>query len=145
MVAIGLARAMPAGEAPSCLRCSSHGRREAREKRLAFGPNRITPSAPRAIPPLPNAKTPTIWWRDASFPSVNRGPTAYLDFGRDWRTDFTAVVSGSAGEALAARGVPGFLLARGPRVRLRGWIEQNNGPSLRITDPGQLELLDDGG
>lgn len=144
MVAIGLARALPAGEAPSCLAALLSREREAREKRLGLWAEPYY--AIRA------ARDPALAEREDAYDLVEgrvlsvgeRGPTAYLDFGRDWRTDFTAVVSGPAGEALAVRGVPVSSL-EGRRVRLRGWIEQNNGPSLRITDPGQLELLDDGG
>lgn len=144
MVAIGLARAMPAGEAPSCLAALFSREREAREKRLGLWAEPYY--AIRA------ARDPSLAEREDAYDLVEgrilsvgeRGPTAYLDFGRDWRTDFTAVVSGPAGEALAARGIPVSSL-EGRRVRVRGWIEQNNGPSLRITDPGQLELLDDGG
>lgn len=144
MVAIGLARAMPAGESPSCLAALLSREREAREKRLGLWAEPYY--AIRA------ARDPALAEREDAYDLVEgrilsvgeRGPTAYLDFGRDWRTDFTAVVSGPAGEALAARGIPASSL-EGRRVRLRGWIEQNNGPSLRITDPGQLELLDDGG
>ncbi|MCX5477590.1 thermonuclease family protein [Kaistia geumhonensis] len=144
MVAIGLARAMPAGEAPSCLAALFSREREAREKRLGLWAEPYY--AIRA------ARDPALAEREDAYDLVEgrilsvgeRGPTAYLDFGRDWRTDFTAVVSGPAGEALAARGVPVSSL-EGRRVRLRGWIEQKDGPSLRITDPGQLELLDDGG
>lgn len=144
MVTIGLARAKPGGEAPSCLAALFSREREAREKRLGLWAEPYY--AIRA------ARDPALAEREDAYDLVEgrilsvgeRGPTAYLDFGRDWRTDFTAVVSGPAGEALAARGVPVSSL-EGRRVRLRGWIEQNNGPSLRITDPGQLELLDDGG
>lgn len=144
MVAVGLARAMPAGEAPSCLAALFSREREARENRLGLWAEPYY--AIRA------ARDPALAEREDAYDLVEgrvlsvgeRGPTAYLDFGRDWRTDFTAVVSGPAGEALAARGIPVSSL-EGRRVRLRGWIEQNNGPSLRITDPGQLELLDDDG
>lgn len=72
-----------------------------------------------------------------------RGPIVYLDFGPDWSTDFTAVLSKEASEALAAEGlVVGEL--KGRLVRLRGWIESHDGASMRVTHPEQLELLDDG-
>ncbi|MCX5494643.1 thermonuclease family protein [Kaistia dalseonensis] len=72
-----------------------------------------------------------------------RGPIVYLDFGRDWATDFTAVLSKEATETLTAEGLDvGTLMGR--RVRLRGWIESHDGASMRVTHPEQLELLDDG-
>jgi endonuclease YncB( thermonuclease family) len=72
-----------------------------------------------------------------------RGALAYLDFGRDWSTDFTAVLSKEANESLAAEGLAVATL-KGRRIRLRGWIESHDGASMRVTHPEQLELLDDG-
>jgi len=70
-----------------------------------------------------------------------RGPIAYLDFGRDWSTDFTAVLTTEAITAFAEGGI-GVETLKGQRVRLRGWIERHGGPSMRVTHPEQLELLD---
>jgi hypothetical protein len=51
------------------------------------------------------------------------------------------VLTAEALAALAEDGIDVKAL-RGKRVRLRGWIESHDGPSLRITHPEQLELLD---
>jgi len=73
-----------------------------------------------------------------------RGPIVYLDFGLSWSTDFTAVMSSEATAALAASGLaPGDL--EGRRLRIRGWLEQRGGPSIRVTHPEQLEWLDSDG
>ena len=68
------------------------------------------------------------------------GRRVYLNFGPDWRTDFTAVVAAKLAPAFAAAGVD---LARltGRAVRLRGWIRRRNGPALTLTHPAQIELL----
>lgn len=62
----------------------------------------------------------------------------YLNFGADWRSDFTARI----GKAALARH-PAFsdLLAgiAGKRITVRGWIERRNGPTIDVTDPGQIE------
>lgn len=73
-----------------------------------------------------------------------RGPIVYLDFGLTWSTDFTVVLSSEAMAALAESGWKAGDF-QGRRVRVRGWIEQRGGPSIRVTHPEQLELLDDGG
>lgn len=72
-----------------------------------------------------------------------RGPIIYLDFGFVWASDFTVVLSSETGSALAALGWPAVKL-KGQRVRVRGWIEDHDGASLRVNYPEQLELLDDG-
>ncbi|WP_210187060.1 thermonuclease family protein [Kaistia soli] len=143
LLAEGLARVMPGDEASDCLSPLFATEREAREKRLGLWADPYY--AIRA------ARDPALVDRADAYDLVEgrvvsvgvRGRVAYLDFGRDWRTDFTAVVVEPAGEALAALGRAPVSL-KGRQVRLRGWIERHDGPSLRVTNPAQLELLDDG-
>ena len=68
------------------------------------------------------------------------GRRVYLNFGLDWRTDFTAVVAAKKAPAFAAAGIELARLA-GRAVRLRGWIRRRNGPALTLTHPAQIELL----
>jgi micrococcal nuclease len=68
----------------------------------------------------------------------------FIDFGHDYRRDFTVMVAPAVGEALAAAGKPADDLVR-QRVRVRGVIEESNGPAIRLNDPAEIELLDDDG
>jgi micrococcal nuclease len=70
------------------------------------------------------------------------GGRNYLNFGNDWRSDFTVSVE--------RKDVPKFTAANldlkrlgGKRIRARGWIEWRNGPMIAATHPEQLELLPD--
>jgi endonuclease YncB( thermonuclease family) len=143
MLAEGLARVMPADEPHACLAPLLATEREAREKQLGLWADPYY--AIRA------ARDPALAERADTYDLVEgrvlsvgvRGPIAYLDFGRNWRTDFTAVIAGPATRALTEAGMPPTSL-EGRRVRVRGWIEQHDGPSLRVTHPAELELLDDG-
>lgn len=68
------------------------------------------------------------------------GNTVYLNFGDNWRTDFTFTISGRALTLFERAGIdPGNLT--GARVRGRGWIKPVNGTLIDITHPEQLELL----
>lgn len=68
-----------------------------------------------------------------------RGRT-YLNFGDDWRTDFTVTVSPR--DRRRFRQAPFDLLAlEGRRVRVRGWLYRRNGPMIDVTHPEQIELL----
>ena len=68
-----------------------------------------------------------------------RGRT-YLNFGEDWRTDFTVTISPK--DRRRFRKEPFDLLAlEGRRVRVRGWLYQRNGPMIDVTHPEQIELL----
>ncbi|MGF1461803.1 MAG: thermonuclease family protein [Maricaulaceae bacterium] len=63
----------------------------------------------------------------------------YLNFGADWRRDFTVTVPPRERKRFEAAGTDWFALP-GVRVRARGWVEDVNGPSLRVDHPGQLEI-----
>ncbi len=68
----------------------------------------------------------------------------FLDFGYDIRRDFTVMVPPAVAEALAAAGRPAEAFAK-RRVRVRGVIEESNGPAIRLNDPAEIELLDGDG
>jgi endonuclease YncB( thermonuclease family) len=66
--------------------------------------------------------------------------TTYLNFGGDWRTDFTIVVRSGARAAFEDAGVD-LLALEGRSVRIRGWLDERNGPMIAATHPEQIELL----
>ncbi len=67
--------------------------------------------------------------------------TLYLNFGRDWRRDFTIGIDRPAWPVFRRGGLEPHSLA-GRRVRVRGWILWRNGPYLAATHPEQIEVLD---
>lgn len=67
--------------------------------------------------------------------------TVYLDFGRDWATDFTVIVSGADAALFESEGLVLSGL-EGRRVRVRGWLAEANGPMIRVDHPEQIEVLD---
>ena len=64
----------------------------------------------------------------------------YLNFGADYRTDFTL---GLSREALRLMRQADFdpMSLQGVRVRARGWLRSFNGPLIEITHPEQIEVL----
>ncbi len=65
----------------------------------------------------------------------------YLNFGADWRSDFTISISPRAGRLFKKSGFDALAL-EGRWVRVRGWIKKFNGPMIEATHPEQIELLD---
>lgn len=65
---------------------------------------------------------------------------AYLNFGEDYRTDFTASIPP---EAMAIFSAAKFdvLSLKGRSVRVRGYIRDFNGPSMDLSHPEQIEQL----
>jgi len=64
----------------------------------------------------------------------------YLNFGNNWREDFTVVVQPSNRQQFAKPGMD-LLALKGRRVLVRGWIERRGGPLIEIYHPAQLEIL----
>ena len=73
--------------------------------------------------------------------AVVRGRT-YLNFGPDWRTDFTATIAPRDRRVFAAAGVD-LTALEGRRVRVRGWLRSYNGPMIEVTHPEQIEVLEE--
>lgn len=71
-----------------------------------------------------------------------RSGRIYLNFGADYRTDFTVTIDADDAPLFEAAGLTADTLAT-RRVRVRGWIEEENGPMIRIDHPERLELLED--
>ena len=65
----------------------------------------------------------------------------YLNFGSDYKTDFTAAIGKSAQKYFKAAEYDPLTLT-GARVRVRGWIELRNGPMVWLDTPERLEVLD---
>lgn len=64
----------------------------------------------------------------------------YLNFGADWKTDFTVSISARSWKLFEAAGlVPEDY--KGRRLRARGWLKSLNGPMIVATHPEQLEIL----
>ncbi len=71
--------------------------------------------------------------------AVVRG-RAFLNFGRNWRTDFTVEIDPADLKAFRESGLDPKAL-EGRRVRARGWLKSRNGPAIQATHPEQIELV----
>lgn len=65
----------------------------------------------------------------------------YINFDREWHTDFAAGVS-----AKLLRTKPEWTKAlaalEGKKVQVRGWIEYRNGPFIDVLDPSQVKAIE---
>ena len=66
---------------------------------------------------------------------------AFLNFGRDWRKDFTISLTSRAVRTFEKAGRPPRDY-EGKRIRVRGWLKWRNGPAISATHPEQIEVLD---
>ena len=68
-----------------------------------------------------------------------RGQT-FLNFGEDWRTDFTISIAARDWKRFEAEGISPEDF-RGRKVRVRGWLRSRNGPMINATHAEQIEVL----
>ena len=63
----------------------------------------------------------------------------YLNFGQDWRSDFTVTVAPRDTEVFEAAGLD-LLGLEGQTIQVRGWVDRYNGPQIVATHPEQIEV-----
>jgi hypothetical protein len=68
------------------------------------------------------------------------GAQVFLNFGRYYKEDFTAVIDARALRLFADAGIDPSKLGNA-LVRVRGWIDDRDGPRIAVTHPEQIELL----
>ncbi len=66
----------------------------------------------------------------------------YLNFGADWRSDFTITIAPRTRRLFEAEGIDP-LNYQGKRVRVRGWLKSYNGPLIEATHPEQIEVIEE--
>lgn len=75
------------------------------------------------------------------FSIATRNNETFLNFAIDWKKDFTIGLSSEMRREMAKAGINYANLAH-KNVRVRGFIEDRNGPFISLDHPGQLEILD---
>ncbi|MGD9510735.1 MAG: thermonuclease family protein [Geminicoccaceae bacterium] len=70
---------------------------------------------------------------------ARRGRFTYLDFGADWRRDFTLRAENRDLAGFARAGLAVETLA-GRRILARGWLFESAGPMIELVHPAQIEV-----
>jgi endonuclease YncB( thermonuclease family) len=73
--------------------------------------------------------------------NVVRG-RVYLNYGADWRDDFTVSLAPAVRRRFEAEGIDPAAY-QGRRLRVRGWIGSFDGPRIEASHPEQIEVLDE--
>jgi endonuclease YncB( thermonuclease family) len=137
----GLAIAYASGDALPCFERILAAEAAAREARRGFWTAARLPEA------WPAALASRIG-RFAIFEGVvasvgNRRARTYLNFGRHWLSDVTAIVEAAARESFGGEAALENLAGR--RVRIRGYLEERDGPLVTLTSPMQMQIVDGDG
>lgn len=68
----------------------------------------------------------------------------YINFGKNWRDDFTVSLGPALQRQLGERGL-NPLQWGGESIRVRGWLEEYNGPHIKLDNIEAIEFLDKNG
>ena len=71
----------------------------------------------------------------------NRSRRLYLNFGQKWSEDFTVSVV-KKGRGAFKGDIARLVLLKGKSVRVRGILEERQGPLIRLFDEAQIEIID---
>ncbi len=71
---------------------------------------------------------------------VERGQRVYLNFGEDWRTDFTLSLDIKKRDGFLDQGFD-IMGLKSKKIRVRGWLDHYNGPFITLTYPEQIEII----
>ncbi len=144
LVAAGWARVHPYPTDPPCVFSLLESEQTARQANLglwATGPYKVLDALGASL----ERRNGLYELVEGRVRSVGHGRTMiFLDFGYDYRRDFTIMVPAKVAERFEAAGVPLDGL-KGRPVRVRGVIEESGGPAIRVYDPAEIEVLDDKG
>jgi micrococcal nuclease len=69
------------------------------------------------------------------------GGTIYVNFGRRWSEALTVTILKRHERMFAQAGLPPKTL-QNRRIRVRGWIDERNGPRIEASYPEQIEIAD---
>jgi|KBSMisStandDraft_5_1062788.scaffolds.fasta_scaffold63797_2 micrococcal nuclease len=135
----GLARASIAPDRPECARELYAAEAEARAANVGLW----------TLPEYRIRSPEALRWRDlGSFQIVEgrvvnakvSGGRAYLNFGQNWRTDFTVTIAPPDMKRFKAANVDPYGYA-GKRIRIRGWIDRLHGFEIEAASPEAIEVL----
>jgi micrococcal nuclease len=142
LVAKGLARVYSFSDNRACVAELLAREQEARAKRLGVWRPMLIASSRRSCEG-PGPPHPSYQLIERTVVAVGEGGgRLYLNFTKDWRSDFTVSVDRKNASVFAAAGVDLKGLA-GKRLRVRGFLAWRNGPTIEATHPEQIELLPD--
>ncbi len=71
---------------------------------------------------------------------ASRNNVIYLNFGDDWRDDFTVAASSQIRRDFSKAGINVMQLAS-QKIRARGWVREYNGAYLEVFHPSQVEVI----
>tara|TARA_R110000868_G_scaffold42158_11_gene143025 strand:- start:3252 stop:4073 length:822 start_codon:yes stop_codon:yes gene_type:complete len=146
LVAAGFARVMPQKKARDCLASLLAAEVAARQARRGLWRDpAFAPRAAHDIADLMRREGQYVLVEGKVVGVSERQRRLYINFGADWRTDFTVTVepadAGPFIDEMTKGRVDGIFGLTGASARVRGFLTRYNGPEIRVTVSEQVEIF----
>jgi len=69
--------------------------------------------------------------------AIKKGKRSYINFGEDWKTDFTLVIEPANLRKFKEDWLQSLV---GKQIRVRGWLFTSGGAAIELTHPEQIEV-----
>jgi micrococcal nuclease len=143
LIAKGLARVYSFADNRACVSELLAREAEARDKRLGVWRSSLYRVADALDLKRLGRLTHSYQLVEGTVMAVGEGGNRiYLNFAKDWRSDFTISIERKDAPDFAAAGIDLKSLA-GKRLRVRGFLAWRNGPMIEASHPEQIEFLPD--
>jgi micrococcal nuclease len=139
LVTAGLARVRTDAETASCATPLLEGEKSARETKngiWALPAYRVRTTADLEA----DIGTFQIVEGKVASVAMSKG-RAFVNFGADYRTDFTVTIAARDLRRLAKDGVDPATWT-GKQIRVRGWLSRLNGPEIELTHAAQIQIIE---
>jgi micrococcal nuclease len=138
LVAAGAARVVPVGREADCARPLLSAETEARRERRGFWAEAGLQPRRADDPDLAKAAGTYVLVEGTVVSTGKAGGRHYLNFGRDYRRDFTAVIDDKEAGRFSKAGFDAARL-KGREVRVRGWLTARDGGLMTLSVPEEIE------
>ena len=145
LLSSGRALAFGLEESADCLRAMREAEAVARQKKAGIWAGKTFPLSALELDELAERYGHFAVVEGKVISVGNRQRRLYLNFGKKWKQDFTvSVVKKGSGAFKGTKAVTLDDLTRlsGQKVRIRGVLEERQGPLMRLFNEAQIEILE---
>ena len=141
MIKNGLARAFPNTQKAPCIKSILVFEKDARSKKVGLWKHRSYQVIQADNLKHLNRNLGRLHLIEGRVHSVSvRRNRSYINFSKDWARDFTVTFNRRVHRLFTQSGL-NIKELTGRRIRVRGWLDRHNGPTIKAYHAAQIEIL----
>ncbi len=138
----GIARVSALGYNEDCMAAMLQSERHARSTKRGIWANPLYAILPaQDITALARKAGTFQIVRGRVLAAARHGKRVYINFGHDWKRDFTIIIQTKNWKKFVGQGLT-IADMRGKEIQIRGWIDLWNGPMIEANKSWQIEIVE---